>query len=124
LLVLLLARVSAVKQVARIPGHLLARSGEYCLIFMVSLDEVLREYRPGSYDPPWSWDDEEENLLSRICVCCGKPGHYQLMLEAYIRENGVPGAICLGTDGRVWDGHHRIIAAKRLDIGIIGVEEL
>lgn len=50
-------------------------------------------------------------------------GHYQRMLEEHIRGHGITGGICLGTDGRVWDGNHRVVAARRLDIEFIPVEE-
>lgn len=89
---------------------------------LVPLDALLTCYRPGSYPVPWGWDDEERSLHARVCVCCGQPGHYQQQLEAHIAEHGIPGSVCLGTDGRVWDGHHRIVAARRLGITHIAVE--
>lgn len=86
------------------------------------LADVLANYRPGSFDPPWSWDDEERTIRERICLCCGRPGHYQEQLEAFLAEHGLDQGVCLGTDGRVWDGHHRIIAARRLGIEVIPLE--
>lgn len=90
----------------------------------MSLDVLLATYVPGSGDQPWTWDDEERYILARECLCCGRPGHYQLQLEAHIAAHGLTGwgGVCLGTDGRVWDGHHRIVAARRLGIELIPLE--
>lgn len=88
----------------------------------MALSDLLRTYVPGSYDQPWSWDDEERDILERICLCCNEPGHYQLQLEAHLREHGLNQGVCLGDDGRVWDGHHRIVAARRLGIDVIPLE--
>lgn len=88
----------------------------------IPLAKLLAEYQPGSYPPPWTWDDEERDLLARVCLCCGEAGHYQHQLEAHMREHGLDQGVCLGDDGRVWDGHHRIVAAKRLGIETIPLE--
>lgn len=90
---------------------------------LVPLDALLAGYRPGSYPAPWGWDDEERSLLGHVCACCGQPGHYQQALEAHIAANGLTQGVCLGTDGRVWDGHHRIVAARRLGLAYVPVEE-
>jgi len=42
-------------------------------------------------------------------------------LVASIRSEGIREPILLGTDGRVWDGHHRIYAAHLLGIEVIPV---
>ena len=87
------------------------------------LSTVMSLWTPGD---EWSWEEEEKDLHSHECVCtpdCPIPGHYQKKLEEYIDKIGyIPYPVCLGNDGRVWDGHHRIVAAKRLGIGIIPVE--
>lgn len=92
------------------------------IVTTMPLAEVMRRWRPGSYDPPWDWDDEERELHAFVCACCGEPGHYQRQLEEYIAKHGITQGVCLGTDGRVWDGHHRIVAAKRLGIEVIPIE--
>lgn len=92
----------------------------------MALTAILRDYRPGSHDLPWDWFDEAVDLLEMPCYCatvdpsveliqCDTPGHYQRLLEQYIHETGeIPGGpICLGSDHRIWDGHHRIVAAMR-----------
>lgn len=81
------------------------------------LVDVLESWRPGSSDATgWDWDAEEADIRSRECVCCGVDGHYQAQLEAYMANRGLPrgNPPLLGDDGRVWDGHHRIVAARKL----------
>lgn len=84
------------------------------------LDEVLARWRPGSYDPPWDWDDEERDLLERPCTTPGcpdpAPGCYQRKLERHIAARGPVQGVLLGDDGRVWDGHHHLVAARRLGL--------
>lgn len=102
------------------------------------LADVLSGWVPGSQDQPWTWDDEERDLHSHPCPIvharsigldidpCGDPlpGCYQRALEAWLGRLGhVPSPISLGSDGRVWDGHHRIIAARRLGFATIPVED-
>lgn len=99
----------------------------------VPLARILTEWAPGSHVQPWTWDDEERELLAFRCLCatvdplvefieCPTPGHYQLMLEAHAAEHGISQPVCLGPDGRVWDGHHRIVAARRLGLDSLPVE--
>lgn len=92
----------------------------------MKLADLLASCRPGSADGrTWTWDDEERDILDRECLCCGEPGHYQRQLEAHLAEHGftdLTGGVCLGTDGRVWDGHHRIVAARRLGIDEVPIE--
>jgi hypothetical protein len=92
---------------------------------------------PGSSEQPWSWADEEADLLARECMCCPTgihdgpcddccttPGHYQRSLEEHLAGIGrVEQPVCLGSDGRVWDGHHRIVAARRLGFASVPVED-
>lgn len=88
-------------------------------VIWVDVDEITTRWRPGSAEPPWTWDDEARDLGERVCVCCNERGHYQQALEAHIAEHGMPALpVCLGNDGRVWDGHHRIVAARRLQLQI------
>lgn len=83
-------------------------------VVWVSAAELCAEWRPGSAGPSWTWDDETADLDARVCCCCDRPGHYQAALEAHLLDVGMPAvAVCLGNDGRVWDGHHRIVAARR-----------
>lgn len=71
----------------------------------MSPNAIMQLYRPGSYDEPWSWDDEMNDLISRNEL----DG-----LTTDIQENGIREPVILGDDGRVWEGHHRICIAHRL----------
>ena len=87
----------------------------------IPLKELLTTYLPGHHDAAWSWEDEEQDILMRACLCCGQRGHYQQQLESHVREYGLEG-VCLGEDGHLWDGHHRVIAAKHLGISTVPLE--
>lgn len=100
---------------------------------LVSLAWVLRTYRPGRAH---TWDMERAALLTFPCLCtpgqpfappadmpCPTPGHYQRKLEAHLASVGaVTQGVLLGRDGRVWDGNHRIVAARALGFDTIPVE--
>lgn len=77
----------------------------------VRLDHLLGVYAVGSGD--WSWQDEHDNLIDQ-------PGTQKLL--ARIRDEGIREPILLGTDGRVWDGHHRIVIAMHLGLDSVPVE--
>lgn len=64
--------------------------------------EVLVSHRPGSRD--WTWADEAADLIER-----DGPALDELIRS--VATEGVREPVLLGDDGRVWDGHHRIIAA-------------
>lgn len=86
----------------------------------VKLSEVLPTK---AKDLPWTWEDEDRNIRSRQCLCCGRPGHYQETLEAHMAEHGTEGlAIVVDEDGYLGDGHHRVVAARRLGIDRLPVE--
>ncbi len=99
----------------------------------ILLAELLTKWLPGSRSQPWTWDDEELDILRRGCCCRSslcenpklhfRPGQYQIELEAHIAQHGITQGVCLGSDGVVWDGHHRIVAARRLGITEIPLEE-
>ena len=89
------------------------------------VSQIVQQWRPGSGD--WSWDAEAVEIDSRVCVCCGQRGHYQRMVEDRIGAEGIGfvdgfAPILLGNDGRVWDGHHRLVAARRMGIASVCVE--
>lgn len=55
--------------------------------------------------------------------CDGRPGCYQRAFERHLSDIGrVDQPVLLGNDGRVWDGHHRIVAARRLGFTHIPTE--
>lgn len=79
------------------------------------LDMLMSQYRPGSRTDWWLWSDEFQDLWSR------QPD-YMAKLLADINANGIHDPICLGTDGRIWDGHHRIAVATALGFQRVPVE--
>ena len=95
-------------------------------ITRMRVDEITTRWRPGSADAkgdsddPWTWADERQDIAARVCCCCDQPGHYQEQLVAKFVAEGEwwdeDESPMLGNDGRVWDGHHRIVAA--VDLGI------
>lgn len=86
---------------------------------VVQVDAVLAAFRPGSQDPPWDWAHETRWVADDVDSTTGQPGAYQARLEDHLRALPGPGCghrIHLGDDGRIWDGHHHLIAATRLGI--------
>lgn len=79
------------------------------------LARVLREVAVGSGD--WTWDEEWADLDQRHAAT-----GYLDTLEQKIRENGITMPVLIGSDGRLWDGHHRLRIAVRLGIGYVPVE--
>ena len=87
---------------------------------VMPVTDIIERWRPGSARTDgWTWDDERAHLESIICECCGRPGHYQAGIITRLRLFGPTwspvAAPVLGSDGRVWDGHHRICAALSID---------
>jgi hypothetical protein len=79
------------------------------------LDRVLSEVRCGSRD--WSWAEEWADLDRRHAQT-----GYLDALERRIRENGITMPVLIGSDGRLWDGHHRLRIAVRLGLAYVPVE--
>lgn len=77
---------------------------------------VLHAYRPGSDDSSWTWGDEFVDLFRgpHLATTWG--------IIQSIREEGQLEPILLGDDGRVWDGHHRIVALMYLGRSDVLVE--
>jgi hypothetical protein len=89
----------------------------------IALVDLLATVPPGWHNESWSWDDEERDIRSRLCLCCGQPGHHQEQVEARIvAAGGVIEPVCIGDDGRLHDGHHRVVAAIKLGIDRIPLE--
>jgi hypothetical protein len=75
------------------------------------LEEILGQWAVGSGD--WGWA-EERDLLD------GDPKTAEV--AASIAAEGIREPVLLGNDGRVWDGHHRIVIAWRLGLATVPVE--
>jgi hypothetical protein len=73
-------------------------------------------------DLPWTWADEDRNTRTRQCLCCGRPGHYQQMLEDHMAAHGTEGLGIVVENGFVEDGHHRVVAAISLGIDDLPTE--
>ncbi|MFW3473622.1 ParB N-terminal domain-containing protein [Streptomyces microflavus] len=79
------------------------------------LTRVLTEVRCGSQD--WTWDQEWADLDQRHAE-----SGYLDRLEQQIKANGITMPVLIGSDGRLWDGHHRLRIAVRLGIAYVPVE--
>ena len=81
------------------------------------LAQVVEFWRPGSHD--WTWVDEHADIVARPETPA---------IRKRVQEEGIGfldrvAPILLGSDGRVWDGHHRICIALELGIGTVNVEK-
>jgi hypothetical protein len=69
--------------------------------------EIMGRWQPGSYDThpdtgaPWTWSDEIADIRSRDELA---------PLLFSVRLLGILAPALMGDDGRVWGGHHRIVA--------------
>ena len=79
------------------------------------IKRILAEVRCGSKD--WPWEDEWADLARRHA----ETGYLDRLAEQ-IAENGITMPVLIGSDGRLWDGHHRLCVAVRLGIGYVPVE--
>lgn len=86
-------------------------SGQQAAAEMMRLDHLLAVFRVGSGD--WSWQEEYDDLYTQP---------WQTMLTEQIATEGIREPVLLGSDGRIWDGHHRICAAMRLGLDVVPVE--
>lgn len=83
---------------------------------LMALDDLLARWVPGSAD--WSWADELADLHASPVTDA---------IRARVVDEGIGfadhfGPVLLGSDGRVWDGHHRICIAMELGITHLMVE--
>lgn len=85
---------------------------------LITVAHVVDRYIPGSYGPEWTWDDEQRDLY-------GREPEAMAWFEDKLRLgefDAFTDPILIGDDGRVWDGHHRICAALRLQMHQLPVE--
>lgn len=76
----------------------------------MSYDELTAKWRVGSGD--WSWEEEGRLLRSPANA------HTSHLTELIEEAGAITDPVLLGTDGRVWDGHHRVVIAEMLGIPI------
>lgn len=79
----------------------------------IHTSSLLVVFRPGDY-PDRTWPEEFAWLWEHDT-------HKMDMLTTSIQETGIREPILLGSDGRIWDGHHRLAAAMRLGIDKVPV---
>ena len=82
----------------------------------MTLLRLVTEWRPGSFD--WTWPEEYEDVMARPETAA---------IRARVDAEGIGfldhiAPILLGSDGRVWDGHHRICIAMERGIRTVRVE--
>ena len=82
------------------------------------MSHILTFWRPGSAD--WTWADEYNDLIHADVT---------ERVRARVDKEGIEFAdefcpVLLGNDGRVWDGHHRIVIAIEYRISSLMVDEV
>jgi hypothetical protein len=77
---------------------------------------LMATWRPGSCPEPWDWDDEIRDLTTR------DEDHMRAFTAEVAKAGAVLVPVKLGHDGRVWDGHHRIVVASMLSLPSIPFE--
>lgn len=82
------------------------------------LAQILTFWRPGSHD--WSWADEYADLMGPDKVKTDAI-HRRVAAEGYDFLDYIS-PVLLGSDGRVWDGHHRICLAIKEAVPSLMVE--
>ena len=84
----------------------------------MTLLRLVTEWRPGSHD--WTWPEEYADVMERPETAA---------IRARVDAEGIGfhdhiAPILLGSDGRVWDGHHRICIAMERGIRTVRVERV
>lgn len=79
---------------------------------LVPLDALLSVVRDGDEH---GWDVEFNELWQTQTP-------YMDMLATSIQETGINTPILIGSDGRVWDGHHRLAVAHQLGLPEVPIE--
>lgn len=85
-------------------------------LISMPLAQILTFWRPGSHD--WSWAEEYADVMAQERT---KPVRLRVEAEGIgFIDHAAP--VMLGSDGRVWDGHHRICIAIEKGIPSLMVE--
>lgn len=90
-------------------------SDEPTLVQMAA-EEVVSRWRPGSAD--WSWAEEWGDLQHDPVTAIVR----ERVLNEGIGFADKIAPVLLGSDGRVWDGHHRLCLALDMGIETVWVE--
>lgn len=80
------------------------------------VSQIITFWRPGSCD--WSWAEEYADVMSQART---QPVRERVKNEGFgFVDHLAP--VLLGSDGRVWDGHHRICLAIEQGVPELMVE--
>ena len=82
------------------------------------VSQIVTFWRPGSHE--WTWADEYADLF-------GRNAEVTAAITRRVEGEGIEFAdefapVLLGSDGRVWDGHHRVCIAIKKGIPSLMVE--
>lgn len=100
------------------------------MMVSMPLDQILRLWRPGSHDTAdgpeganleWTWSHEAHDLLTRDRERTAAIAD-RVLAEGIDYANAYGAEITLGSDGRVWDGHHRLVVARAMGIERLTVD--
>ncbi|MFA5387339.1 MAG: hypothetical protein WC322_02995 [Candidatus Paceibacterota bacterium] len=75
------------------------------MLVQMAVGELTERWRPGSAD--WGWASEAADILDTPTTAAVRE---RVAEEGYGFADDF-GPVLLGSDGRVWDGHHRICLA-------------
>lgn len=88
----------------------------------IPVTELMEGWRPGSQGDDWTWSYE-------YVYCWMSDGPRTTSIIERVKNEGIgfddiENPITLGDDGRVWDGHHRILIARYLGIETVKVRKV
>lgn len=74
---------------------------------------ILENVQVGSAE--WSWEEESDDLWD------WDSAHMNTLCDSIQRE-GIIYPVLVGDDGRLWDGHHRVVAAMALGLSEVPID--
>lgn len=74
--------------------------------------DILTDYQPG----------DEHGWATEFAYLATRHDSRLRMLRKSIEKRGIRRPLLLGNDGRLWDGHHRLLIAVGLGIEFVPVE--
>lgn len=81
----------------------------------VRLSDFLAQVRPNHHDLDYTWATEAQRLwLEEPDYMCG--------LVRHLADGGEYEPVTIGDDGKLWDGHHRVVALMALGERFIRVQ--
>ena len=86
------------------------------VLVRMPVESIVTNWRVGSAE--WSWDEERADLSNDPVTAAVR--HRVLTEGIGFADAYAP--VLLGSDGRVWDGHHRIVIALEQGITHLNAE--